>query len=152
MHIAHLGARRIASLTAVLALSGSAAVMAAGSASADASYNVDEWGNAACGYDLCLWYHDAGQGNGGAGFGTGVGITNLDGYTFFLDGSPNNDGLGQRVRNNAGEITNGTYSCTDYAYYSNNYAGPSDYVLPGWGGDLTSGLHNNEASVAIYCD
>ena len=42
MHIAHLGARRIASLTAVLALSGSAAIMAAGSASASAQTNVDD--------------------------------------------------------------------------------------------------------------
>jgi hypothetical protein len=151
MNIAHLGARRIASLTAVLALSGSAAVMAAGSASADAAYNVSTWGNAACYYNLCLWYHDAGQGNGGAGFGTNGSIENLDGYTFFIDGSPNNDGLGQKVRNNAGEITNGTVSCVDYAFYSNDYAGPSDYVTPEAGGDLTSGLHNNEASVEIVC-
>jgi hypothetical protein len=151
MHMPGLSARRIASLTAVLGLAGSAAVIAAGPASADPRYNVDQWIQSSCNYSLCLWYHDAGQGNGGAGFGTNSTISNLDGYTYFLDGSPNNDGLGQKVRNNAGEISNGSSQCTDYAWYSNGNTGLANYVYPSWGGDLTAGLHNNEGSVEVAC-
>ena len=90
-------------------------------------------------------------GQRGAGFGTDGSIGNLDGYTFFLDGSPDNDGLGKLVRNDAGEISNGSTYCTDYAWFRNNYSGPSDVVDPNWGGNLSSDLHNNEASVQIIC-
>lgn len=154
MFLHKLGGKHIASAAAVLILAGSSAALAAGPASAT-DYNVSTWNATSCGNDgyyLCLWYRDAGQGQGGAGWGTRGNVSNLSGQNFFLAGSPNNDGLGQAVRNNAGEISNGTINCTDYTFYSPNYAGDGDYVYAGMGGNLTSGLHNNEASVELFCN
>jgi len=161
-----LSGRRAASLTAVLALAGSAAVMAAaGPASAATSTDAkaathpagivvtddDQWSQSQCsadGYKLCLWYHGGGQGDGGAGFGTDSSISNLSGYTFFLGGSPNNEGLGDAVRNDAGEISNGSTDCVDVVYYSPGWSGSYDYVDPTFGGNLSATLNNEDASVA----
>ena len=119
--------------------------------------NIDTWRQATCSFDgylLCLWYHP-GQGTGGAGWGTNVPAFDIDNANppyFFLDGSPNNDGYHQGVRNNAGSMSNGSTNCLDYAFISPAYSGNPDNVLgPGWGGNLSPELHNNEASVTMSC-
>lgn len=55
------------------------------------------------------------------------------------------------MRNNAGEISDGSDDCSAWVFYSKNFSGPSNYVLPGWGGNLNASLVNNEASVQVLC-
>lgn len=150
---------RTAGVTAasVLTMAGLALSAAPAHASNPAPIDIDGWVQSACsndGYLLCLWYHQ-GHGSGGAGWGTNVSVPTITG-TFFLSGSPGNQGLGQAVRNNAGSMSDGDYAggnCDDFAYVSPNYMGYSNLLYPGLGGNLTNSpqLHNNEASVKILC-
>jgi len=49
-------------------------------------------------------------------------------------------------------MSNGSTNCLDYAFIYPGYSGNPDNVLgPGWGGNLSPELHNNEASVTMSC-
>jgi hypothetical protein len=150
----HRAIRRVGGVAAASALATAGLAFIAAPAHAQ-GVNIDQWLQAACGYRLCLWYH-AGQGTGGAGWGTNTGVANIDDTspsTFYIPGNPGNQGLNQRVRNNAGSMSNGSTSCLDYAYVSPGWFGDYNVVVAGWGGNLTNSplLHNNEASVIVSC-
>ena len=99
----------------------------------------------AAGHQFCLWYAQ-GQGTGGAGWGSSGSVGTISG-TFTIGGS-GAAGYGQAVRNNAASMTNVTTNCNVTTWYSPNYTGPYNWLSPDTGGNLTSTLHNNEASIS----
>jgi hypothetical protein len=90
----------------------------------------------------CLWYS---QGETGAvwgaiqmGYGTII-------ATFPDDGQL---GQGKPVRNDAASMGNNSVNCNVTTWVSPNYTGAFNWLKPGWEGNLTSNLHNNEASIS----
>ncbi|MGW0766374.1 hypothetical protein [Streptomyces sp. NPDC002676] len=139
-------------------LVGAAAVMAvsglAGQASAD-SANISSWNTysapvrCAAGtptsYDFCLYYS---QGAEGAVWGSHyAAVSNLSGATFSDDGH-GSAGAGQGVRNNAAsaEVAD---PCNLGIWVYPGFTGNSNWLSPTRGGNLTSWMRNNEASIAI---
>lgn len=145
--------KRAAAIGSTVALAAAGlGFVAAGPASATAT-NIDAWHATYCltesGDLYCLWYLE-GQGTGGAGWGSSAEGTSTIASTFNIDGNPDNDGYGQLVRNNAESMSNGTYDCDVRTYVSPGYQGNDDWLEPEEGGNLSSGLINNEASIEIY--
>lgn len=104
---------------------------------------------------MCLWYH---QGLDGAYWATEGTPIDLDssrltfGYSnYSVIPSERTQGLNQVVANNAGSMADGTSNCTVDTYVYGNFTGNYDHLSPGWAGNLSSGLHNNEGSIAYYC-
>jgi hypothetical protein len=104
---------------------------------------------------MCLWYHTE---LNGAYWGSSGNAVDLDtsGPTFNLSNYSTNpaartQGLNQRVANNAGSMANGTSNCTVDTYVYGNFTGNYDHLSPGWAGNLSGDLHNNEGSIAYYC-
>ena len=104
---------------------------------------------------MCLWYHTE---LNGAYWGTSGNAVDLDtsGLTFDLSNYSTNpaartQGLNQRVANNAGSMANGTSNCTVDTYVYGNFTGNYDHLSPGWAGNLSGDLQNNEGSIAYYC-
>ena len=120
-----------------------------GPAIGSSSTNIDSWkpGStcSSAGHQFCLWYAQ-GDGTGGAGWGSSGSVGTISG-TFTIGGS-GAAGYGQAVRNNAGSMTNATSNCNVTTWYSPNYTGPYNWLSPDEAGNLTSGLHNNEASIS----
>lgn len=103
---------------------------------------------------MCLWYHPELD---GAYWATEA-STDLDTshLTFDLSNYSTNpaqrtQGLNQIVANNAGSMANATSNCTVDAYVYGNFTGNYDHLSAGWAGNLSSNLHNNEGSIALYC-
>ena len=113
------------------------------------STNIDSWkpGStcSSAGHQFCLWYAP-GQGTGGAGWGSSGSVSTISG-TFTIGGS-SAAGYGQAVRNNAGSMTNATTNCNVTTWYSPGYTGAFNWLSPDEAGNLTSALHNNEASIS----
>ena len=97
------------------------------------------------GHQFCLWYAQ-GKGTGGAGWGSSGSVGTISG-TFTIGGS-GAAGYGQAVRNNAASMTNATTNCNVTTWYSPNYTGAFNWLSPDEGGNLTSNLRNNEASIS----
>ena len=104
---------------------------------------------------MCLWYHTELNGAYWAASGTAIDLDSSD-LTFNLSNYSTNpadrtQGLNQRVANNAGSMANATSNCTVDAYVYGNFTGNYDHLSPGWAGNLSGDLHNNEGSIAYYC-
>jgi len=135
------------------------AALAAGSVAAGAtaasatSANISSWNTDSspvrCGttspYDFCLYYSPGAE--GAVWKSTSAAVPNLSGHTFSNDGH-GSAGAGQQVRNNAASAENAT-ECNVGIWYSTDYSGNSDWLSPGKGGNLSSWLRNNEASIAV---
>ncbi|WP_052443345.1 hypothetical protein [Streptacidiphilus neutrinimicus] len=117
------------------------------------STNIDSWSTSTapvrCAKALCLYYSPNAEGaiwqNGEAGAG------DLGYWSFANDNAPGSNsgaGAGQGVRNNAASAENGATNCSMGIYVYPNSTGDSNVLDPGRGGNLTSNLRNNEASVA----
>lgn len=121
--------------------------VSAGTITPAASYNISAWSTSRCN-DVnwfCLYYY---TGATGAGYGyphADANIHDLDNYTY-----PSNDGSGsgQVVGNNADSADNAS-NCNVGIWYSANFTGDSNWLSPWMGGNLTSGLKNNERSIAV---
>lgn len=69
-------------------------------------------------------------------------------YVFWgMDASPNDDGDGQGVRNNAASAWNSSTSHSYTLYVSPDFSGHAQTFGPGAHGNLNSYLDNNEASI-----
>lgn len=117
----------------------------AGQASAQ-SANISNWTstsscNVNSAYYFCLYYSP--NHTGGAWRSTSNAVSNLSGKTF-----SGGAGDGQAVRNNAASAENGTY-CNVGIWYSPGYTGDSNWLSGNRGGNLTSWLRNNEASIKV---
>jgi hypothetical protein len=104
---------------------------------------------------MCLWYHTELNGAYWSASGTAVDLDASD-LTFNLSNDSTNSadrkqGLNQRVANNAGSMANSTTNCTVDTYVYGNLTGNYDHLSPGWAGNLSADLHNNEGSIAYYC-
>lgn len=121
-----------------------AAAMALGAAAGQASasdISVSSWQTSSrCNYDtgyfFCLYYSPNHQG-GMKGYNT-TQVPTISGN--FDDGHV--------IRNDAASMEDGVY-CDARTWVYPNYNGDSNYVMGGYGGNLTSNLRNNEASIAI---
>ena len=113
------------------------------------STNISSWTpGSTCsnaGHQFCLWYAQ-GQGTGGAGWGSSGSVSTISG-TFTIGGS-GAAGYGQAVRNNAASMTNVTTNCNVTTWYSPGYTGAFNWLSPDKGGNLTSNLRNDEASIS----
>ncbi len=145
--------RRGARSTAIIAiLTGLAAVVVGLAAPANAATgsNIDQWTpTSTClnsPYLYCLWFGQ-GNGTGGAGWGSTAMDTSTISGTFFI-GCPGKSGCGQSVRNNAASMSNGTINCNVTTWVSPRSGGDWNWLDPSWGGNLTSSLRNNEASIS----
>jgi hypothetical protein len=58
-----------------------------------------------------------------------VGIHAITG-TFFMDGNPNNEGIGSPVRNNAASMSDGSPQCSDIVWTLPNGEGLGDELWP----------------------
>jgi hypothetical protein len=162
----HLGAGgrvwRAATRTRTLALVAAAVAVAiapvaqASSASAT-EYNINTWENggvcSSYGYSyVCLWYH---PNLTGALWGTQNSFVDLDTASptpkFNNTNYGGSSGLGQPVANDAASMADATTFCTADTYVYGNGTGDYDHLSPGWSGNLTAGLRNNEGSIAYYC-
>ncbi|WP_037857618.1 peptidase inhibitor family I36 protein [Streptomyces sp. NRRL S-340] len=143
--VARLGTAAAASLALVGVLAGQS------SATSD---RIDGWNtNSApvrCGttspYFFCLYYSPGAE--GAVWKSRSNAVRNLSGATFYDDGY-GSAGAGQPVRNNAASAENASSACNVGIWYSPDYQGNSNWLSPGKGGNLTSYLRNNEASIAI---
>ncbi|MGW5465467.1 hypothetical protein [Streptomyces sp. NPDC003996] len=127
--------------TAALALGGLAGHAEARSA------NISSWNSRSdCDvrsrYDLCLYYSP--NAKNAAYRTTLLKVGDLGTKRFGGSGA----GYGQKVRNNAASAQNGTV-CNVGIWYSTNYRGDSNWLSPHKGGNLTSWMRNNEASIAV---
>lgn len=129
-------------------------VMAATSASAT-EYNINATDNGyICpqdgGGDMCLWYS---PNLTGAYWATNTSFVDLDtsGAKFTHTNYGGSSGNGATVANDAGSMADGTTNCTVDTYVYGNGTGDYDHLSAGWSGNLSSGLHNNEGSIAYYC-
>jgi hypothetical protein len=146
--------KRAGGVTFVSALAAAGLALAGGQAHASNPAIINQWSPAstciASPYHLCLWYAP-GRGTGGAGWGTSaVGIHTITG-TFFMDGNPNNEGIGSPVRNNAASMSDGSPQCSDVVWTLPNGEGLGDELWQEYGGNLDGFLRNNEASTEIDC-
>lgn len=141
--------RRAAVLTAAVGLAAGAVGLSAGAANAT-GWNINGWTpSSAClnsPYLYCLWYH-AGQGTGGAGWGSTALNTGTISGTFFIGGS-GAAGYGKPVRNDAASMSNGTTNCNVTTWVYPNYTGNYNWLSPAYGGNLNYALVNNEASIS----
>jgi hypothetical protein len=107
------------------------------------------------GWYACLWYHTELDGAYWAMTGTSQDLDSSHATFNFSNYSTNaaerTQGLNQIVANNAGSMADGTSNCTLDTYVYGNFTGNYDHLSPGWAGNLSSGLHNNEGSIAYYC-
>lgn len=93
------------------------------------------------GWEYCLYYS---PNLGGAYWGTNQRTFGTITATF-----PNNGtGGGKPVRNDAGSMANNTGFCNVTTWVSPNYVGDFNWLFPTYWGNLTSTLHNNEASIS----
>ncbi|MFJ9864271.1 hypothetical protein [Streptomyces sp. NPDC101165] len=127
--------------TAALALGGLATHADARSA------NISSWDsksdcNVASRYNFCLYYSPKAKNAPYRSTSTMIGDLGIKKFT----GSQAGHGL--KVRNNAASAQNGTV-CNVGIWYSPNFRGDSNWLSPHKGGNLTSWLRNNEASIAI---
>jgi hypothetical protein len=104
---------------------------------------------------MCLWYHTELNGAYWSASGTAIDL-DTSGLTFNLSNYSTNSaertqGLNQKVANNAGSMANSTSNCTVDTYVYGNFTGNYDHLSPGWAGNLSGDLHNNEGSIAYYC-
>ena len=112
-----------------------------------ASTNIDGWHPTWCftssSYYYCLWYSPNGA---NAGWGsTSLSTPTISG-TFFLGSGA---GKGAPVRNDAASMSNGTGNCHVTTWVYPNYQGAFNWLDATWGGNLTSNLRNNEASINV---
>ncbi|GLX49694.1 hypothetical protein Shyhy01_26440 [Streptomyces hygroscopicus subsp. hygroscopicus] len=142
-------------LCARVAVIGSSAVLASGMAIGEASAtstNIDYWSTSTapvrCARAMCLYYSPGAE---GAIWQNGLsGAYDLGYWSFYDDHAPNSNssaGAGQAVRNNAASAENGSVNCTMSIYVYPGGYGDVNVLDPGRGGNLTSGMRNNEASV-----
>lgn len=127
-----------------------ASTHAAITAQPDASTNIDsvyfngDNGVFACqdhDWYYCLWYS---PNYTGAEWGSQVSSYKLITATF-----PDNGlGEGQPVRDNAASMGNATEGCNVTTFFKPGFAGPFNWLDPGWAGNLTSNLRDNEASIS----
>lgn len=106
-------------------------------------YNADQ-GNFACanGWNYCLWYS---PNYSGAEWGSSQVQSDKTITATFPD---NGTGGGQAVRNNAASMGDGTEGCNVTTWYSPDFVGPFNWLYPGWAGNLTSNLRDNESSIS----
>jgi hypothetical protein len=153
---------RAATRTRKLALVAAAVAVAilpvaqASSASAT-EYNINTWNDGwICstyiGMDdtACLWYH---PNLTGAAWGTGNSFVDLDtaNPVFNSTNYGGSSGYKQPVANMAASMADGTTFCTVDTYVYGNGTGNYDHLSAGWAGNLTTGLRNNEGSIATFC-
>lgn len=140
-----LGIKGTVAGIAVAAMAALGAGLAASPASA--SGNIDQWQAYGChsyGDYYCLWYSQYGQ---GAGWGSNAAQTSVISSTFGNIGG--GAGQGQPVRNNAASMSNGTLHCHVTTWVYPQEQGAYNWLDAEWGGNLTSELRNNEASINI---
>jgi hypothetical protein len=111
-----------------------------------ASTNIDKGfeGETGCSsgrWAYCLWYA---QNVGGAMWGTNQQNTGTITATFPNNGS----GAGDPVRNDAASMADNTPDCNVTTWVYPNYTGAFNWLEPMYWGNLTSNLHNNEASIS----
>ena len=112
----------------------------------DTSTNIDkafegESGCSSGSWAYCLWY---GQNIGGAMWGT-----TQQRFGTIIATFPNNGaGAGKPVRNDAASMADNTSDCNVTTWVDPNYTGAFNWLEPGWWGNLTSNLRNNEASIS----
>jgi hypothetical protein len=104
---------------------------------------------------MCLWYHTELNGAYWAATDNAIdldtsGIT-FDRTNYSTNPAERTQGVNQKVANNAGSMANGTSNCTVDTYVYGNFTGNYDHLSPGWAGNLSGDLHNNEGSIAYYC-
>jgi hypothetical protein len=136
-----------AAVAMTAAAAGGAVALAAAPAHATTGYNINGWNESACTNtyraNYCLWYSQGGQGGGWAGYSQ---KTDLDqGQVFNIGGGA---GEGQYVLDNAASMSNGTTDC--HVAVWDDYGEQGNYVnwlSPGYGGDLTSQLRNQDVSI-----
>jgi hypothetical protein len=110
----------------------------------DTVYHNENNGNNACNNSLwyyCLWYS---QNYTGAEWGSKVSSYSTITATF----PDNGTGEGRPVRNDAASMGDATESCNVTTWYSPGFVGAFNWLEPGWTGNLTANLHNNEASIS----
>lgn len=146
----HRTMKRAAVLAATAGLAATGIGLGAGAANAYTGWNVNGWTPSTTCLDsvylYCLWYH-AGDGTGGAGWGSTAMNTSTISGTFFIGGS-GASGYGQPVRNDAASMSNGTYTCNVTTWVYPGYTGDWNWLSPAYGGNLNSALVNNEASIS----
>jgi hypothetical protein len=106
-------------------------------------YNGDN-GTFACkdnAWYYCLWY---GPNYTGAEWGSQVSSYKTITATF----PDNGTGEGQPVRNNAASMGDATAGCNVTTWFSPGFVGPFNWLEPGWAGNLTANLRDNEASIS----
>ena len=94
------------------------------------------------GWQYCLYYQ---QNLGGAYWGTNQQTFKTIIATYPDDGLA---GQGKPVRNDAASMANNTPNCHVTTWVYPNYVGDFNWLLPTYWGNLTSTLHNNEASIS----
>ena len=102
-------------------------------------------GNSGCAnanWKYCLYYQ---QNLGGAYWGTNQQTFKTIIATYPDDGLA---GQGKPVRNDAASMANNTPNCHVTTWVYPNYVGDFNWLLPTYWGNLTSTLHNNEASIS----
>ncbi|AKN75561.1 hypothetical protein QR97_26175 [Streptomyces sp. PBH53] len=127
--------------TAAMALGGLATHAEARSANIS-SWNSKSDCNADSPYTFCLYYSPNAKNAPFRSKATKIGDLGTKKFTGSKPGG------GQKVRNNAASAQNGT-GCNVGIWYSPQYRGDSNWLAPLKGGNLTSWMRNNEASIAI---
>lgn len=143
--------RSLAIAAASVVVASSGLISGAGPASASES-TVSGWNTASapvrCGpqrRDVCLYYSPGAE---GAIWWTASTSQNTIYGTFENDGY-GSAGAGQNVRNNAASVENSA-ECRLGVWVYPNYVGDVNWVPAYRGGNLTSNLRNNEASIGYY--
>jgi hypothetical protein len=107
------------------------------------------------GFFACLWYHSELDGAYWAMTGTSQDLDSthptFNHSNYSTNAAERTQGLNQPVANNAGSMADATSNCTLDTYVYGNFTGNYDHLSPGWAGNLSPGLHNNEGSIAYYC-
>lgn len=142
-------AKRTAALLATLVTVGAAAAVAAPAAHAD---KIDTWKpgtwSQPCG-SYCLYYS---QGLYGGCYKDSVDVYDLN-YVIFENCGEGSAGVGQRVGNNAASMGNKDTDCNVTAWYHAGWTAPSytyeNWLDPGYSGNLTSVMRNNERSINV---
>jgi hypothetical protein len=113
----------------------------------DTSTGISEWTTSRCNAVnwFCLYYNLDGTQAGWGYPHADANVHDLNNYRF-----PSNDGpgSGQVVGNNAESAENKS-ACNVGIWYSANFSGDSNWLSPWRGGNLSSGLINNERSIAV---
>ncbi|WP_329375672.1 peptidase inhibitor family I36 protein [Streptomyces sp. NBC_01351] len=145
--------RNLAIAAASVVVAASGLIAGAGQASASES-TVSGWNTASapvrCSVniqrkDVCLYYSPGAE---GAMWWTSFSYDAAIDGTFSDDGY-GSAGAGQQVRNNAASAENST-ACRLGIWVYPNYVGDVNWVPAYRGGNLTSNLRNNEASIGYY--